>query len=287
MPLRPGSTVSPGQGGAREPALALTFPVRDSLSVLYLEDQPSQAAQVVAGLQKQWPKCIVEVAERGSEFEAKFQKSLCDLVLATDSVPDYSGAQALAFVRARNPDVPFILIASRCPEGAILDAVQQSGTDYVLRDNMAFLGPAVTRALNEAAERSKLRAAEEALRRAQLKYRTLFGRSPYPVVVLDTRDDLPVEFNDEACRLMGYSRNEFARLRIADYAVHENAAQVRARKSRPSLNKATRSLPLSIAANPAKRLIVGSRFGRCSSAGERSSTRSGVTSRNRNAPRQN
>jgi PAS domain S-box-containing protein len=70
--------------------------------------------------------------------------------------------------------------------------------------------------------------AEEALRKSESSYRTLFEQSPDAVVVLDPETTLPVDFNDEACRRLGYSREEFARLRIADYEVDHTPAEIQA-----------------------------------------------------------
>jgi PAS domain S-box-containing protein len=70
--------------------------------------------------------------------------------------------------------------------------------------------------------------AEEALRESELNYRTLFEQSPDAVVVLDPETTLPVDFNDEACRRLGYSREEFARLRIADHDADHTPAEIQA-----------------------------------------------------------
>ncbi len=56
---------------------------------------------------------------------------------------------------------------------------------------------------------------EARLREAELWYRTIFEQSPYGVLIIDTRG-VPLEFNEEAHRQLGYTREEFAKLRIAD-----------------------------------------------------------------------
>jgi PAS domain S-box-containing protein len=70
--------------------------------------------------------------------------------------------------------------------------------------------------------------AEDALHESESSYRTLFEQSPDAVVVLDPETTLPVDFNDEACRRLGYSREEFARLRIADYDADHTPAEIQA-----------------------------------------------------------
>lgn len=71
--------------------------------------------------------------------------------------------------------------------------------------------------------------AQAALQMAELRYRTLFEQSPDGVVILDTNTASLLEFNDRACRQLGYTREEFSRLTIADIDVVETPEQTRSR----------------------------------------------------------
>ncbi len=67
----------------------------------------------------------------------------------------------------------------------------------------------------------------EKLREAELRYRTLFEQSPDGILIIDT-DGKIMEFNDAAHRQLGYTREEFARLRISDIDPYETPEDVRA-----------------------------------------------------------
>jgi PAS domain S-box-containing protein len=68
-------------------------------------------------------------------------------------------------------------------------------------------------------------ATEVRLRDGEILYRTLFEQSPYGILVIDGRTTLPIAFNDTAASQLGYSRDEFARLRVSDYEVAETTEQ--------------------------------------------------------------
>lgn len=70
---------------------------------------------------------------------------------------------------------------------------------------------------------------EEKLRRAEERYRTLFEQSPDGILVTDPETLLPIEFNDAAHEQLGYSREEFARMRVCD---HEPGGNVEVLKER-------------------------------------------------------
>jgi PAS domain S-box-containing protein len=64
---------------------------------------------------------------------------------------------------------------------------------------------------------------------AEKRYRTLFDQAPVGIVIIDPEAAVPVEFNELAHQQLGYSRDEFARLRIFDYKVGETPEETKAR----------------------------------------------------------
>ena len=70
---------------------------------------------------------------------------------------------------------------------------------------------------------------ENALRESESRYRTFFEKGPDGIVVLDTKTAKIIEFNDQACRQLGYSRDEFALLRVSDIEARETARETHAR----------------------------------------------------------
>lgn len=63
--------------------------------------------------------------------------------------------------------------------------------------------------------------AEAALHEAELRYRKLFQQSPDSIVIIDPETTILVEFNDAACRQLGYSREEFTNQHISDFEAVE------------------------------------------------------------------
>jgi len=70
----------------------------------------------------------------------------------------------------------------------------------------------------ELAERKRT---EQTLLQTEKRYRTLFEQSPDGVLLIDPETERTIVFNTAAHSHLGYSREEFARLRIADYEVIE------------------------------------------------------------------
>jgi PAS domain S-box-containing protein len=74
--------------------------------------------------------------------------------------------------------------------------------------------------------------AENKLREAETRYRTLFEQSPDGIVIIDPESTRPIDFNSTAHRQLGYSREEFAQLNFADIDASEKPEDIRARIAR-------------------------------------------------------
>ena len=79
-----------------------------------------------------------------------------------------------------------------------------------------------------AEEVRKLKEAEKALRDSEEGYRAVFMQSPFGNLIIDPETGGAVEFNDVACRQLGYTPDEFAKLRISDYEALERPEEIEA-----------------------------------------------------------
>jgi PAS domain S-box-containing protein len=78
---------------------------------------------------------------------------------------------ALRLAQQMAPDVPFIFVSGVMGEDAAIEALTEGATDYVLKDKLTRLEPAVKRALRDAENRHELKRAEEALRESEERLR--------------------------------------------------------------------------------------------------------------------
>ena len=179
-----------------------------ALRILILEDFPSDAELMVyelrqAGIAHSYRR----VADR-EHFVAALAENWPDLILSDFHLPGFDGLAALALAQATCPDTPFIFVSGAMGEEVAIDTVKRGATDYVLKDRLSRLGPAVQRALREAEERRERRQAEALLRESEEKYRLLVKN--LPAVVYKGYVDCSVDFIDEKVEeLTGCPKREF------------------------------------------------------------------------------
>ena len=85
------------------------------------------------------------------------------IVISDYAMPGFSGLKALQILRDANPDLPFILVSGTVGEEIAVNAMRNGANDYIMKDNLTRLIPAIERELRESVERADRRRAEEAL----------------------------------------------------------------------------------------------------------------------------
>lgn len=132
------------------------------MRILHLEDDPLDAVLVQEQLRGSGIAFdYVQVSTR-NEFVQLLKNSSPDVILADYRLPQFDGLAALDLARQTCPEVPFLFISGTLGEEKAIEALKRGATDYVLKDRLARLAPAVERAIKEATtNRERLRAAEE------------------------------------------------------------------------------------------------------------------------------
>jgi PAS domain S-box-containing protein len=208
--------------------MALEYGMFRPLSILILEDLVSDAELMAYELQQaNIPHTYRQVTDR-EQFISALHEARPDVILSDFHLPTFDGLEALALAQAMRPEAPFIFVSGAMGEEVAIDSLKQGATDYVLKDRLSRLGPAVRRALREAEERQERREAEAALRDSEERYRLLLKN--IPAVVYKGHVDCGVDFVDEKVQeLTGYPRATFnsRQMKWSDVVLPEEHQQFR------------------------------------------------------------
>ncbi len=142
------------------------------MRILLLEDSWADAELIGAALAKSKINCELVRVETRADFIEALKTETLDLILADYALPSFDGFSALELVRAICPEVPFIIISGILGEERAIETLKSGATDYVLKQRLERLVPAVERALREAEERKLLKQAEAELRKSEELFRT-------------------------------------------------------------------------------------------------------------------
>jgi two-component system, cell cycle sensor histidine kinase and response regulator CckA len=174
-----------------------------SLNVLLADDSEVDAELTVrelsrAGFDVSWRRVDTAV-----DMTAALNEQRWDLVLSDFRMPRFSGLEALSLVQSTLQDVPFILVSGAVGQDVAVDMMRAGAHDYVAKDRLFRLAPAVIRELREAETRRAHRRAEQELRKMAMVVEQI------PSVVVITDLDGNIEYvNPRFTELTGYTRDE-------------------------------------------------------------------------------
>jgi PAS domain S-box-containing protein len=183
-----------------------------------LEDVPMDAELVEYELERARIPFAARRVDTRESFLREIDEFEPDLILSDYTRPRFDGMAALALARERAPSVPFLIVTGSVNEETAVGCMKAGATDYLLKSNLARIGPAIEEALARVRARNEKARAEEALRRSGANLRAIFNNSLQAFVLIDP-DGTIQALNSTAAewgtRLLGRALREGAR--VADF----------------------------------------------------------------------
>ena len=139
------------------------------LRVLIVEDSEEDAILTLRALSRSGYEPTFERVETAEAMGLALRSKTWDVVLADHNMPSFDSLNALMLVKRRGLDIPFIIVSGTIGEDTAVAAMRAGAHDYIMKDKLARLGPAVERELAEAEERRARRRAEEQERRLHIE----------------------------------------------------------------------------------------------------------------------
>jgi PAS domain S-box-containing protein len=172
------------------------------IPILHLEDAPADTELVQARLESAGLNCLITRVQTRGEFDEALRHGGYDLILGDFRLPGYDGMSALRLAQELCPDVPFIFVSGVMGEDAAIEGLTKGATDYVLKQKLSRLAPAVTRALHEAENRRERQRAEEALRMSEARLAGIIESAMDAIISVNTEQRI-VLFNAAAEEMFG------------------------------------------------------------------------------------
>ena len=120
---------------------------RKAVSILLVEDSQADADLVIGALRQADYDPRIEIVQTAKEVERAFRQSGWDFILSDWILPEFSGLEALQMHQKSGARTPIIIVSGRIGEEATAEAMRAGADDYVLKDRLETLAPAMERIL--------------------------------------------------------------------------------------------------------------------------------------------
>src|ERR1051326_1076778 len=177
------------------------------LKVLLVEDNENDAILLQLQLERAGYDPITYRIETRESLISALEREKWDMVIADYRMPRFNGLEALEVVKQRGLDLPFIIVSAQITDATAVEAMKAGAHDYVMKDNLARLGPAVQRELREAEERRQRRHSEERLKMEHAFREAIENSVPAGISVVNL-DGHQTYVNPAFCKMVGWSENE-------------------------------------------------------------------------------
>ncbi len=182
----------------------------DTYRILMLEDEITDAELIIKELRQSPVKLIHKWVDNRKDFVEALLDYKPDLILADSRLPTFDGLSALQIAREHNQGIPFIFVSGSMGEETAVDTMKKGATDYVLKDKLYKLMPAIMRAIEELESSKKRLSIEAELGLTKERMEFILANSPVVIYNCDVQLNYQVKFISlNVNQLTGYEYREY------------------------------------------------------------------------------
>ncbi len=173
-------------------------------NILIVEDSSIDAEIIVRQIEQSGFKLNWDRIFTAEDLSKEMEKRNWDLVISDFEMGEFNGIEALKIVRSMQPNLPFIMVSGVVGEEVAVEAMKLGANDYVMKENLARLAPAVERELEESRKKKQLHYELDA---AEQRLKTLAHITNDAIMLINEKRQIYF-WNPAAERIYGYKADE-------------------------------------------------------------------------------
>ncbi len=179
-----------------------------SLKALLIEDSETDEQLLLRHLAEAGYDVQSVRVQTASDLKKALAESDWDIILSDYALPGFTGLDALRVLRASGRDIPLIIVSRFIGEDVAVEAMRSGINDYLLKDNLTRLAPAIEREMENAAARRARKQAEAALRQSETSLASAQRIAHIGNWDWDIQND-QLSWSEETYRIFGLARDQF------------------------------------------------------------------------------
>ena len=177
-----------------------------TLWVLMVDDSEDDILLIIRALKKGGYHPVYERVDTADAMQKALQEKQWDIILCDYKMPDFSAPAALALLKKSNLDIPLFVVSGAIGEETAVECMQLGARAYIMKTNPIRLAPAIARELEDKKVREARRQAENALRKSEIKYRTLFESAGDAIFLMD--NEIFTDCNPRTLEIYGCTKEQ-------------------------------------------------------------------------------
>ena len=187
-----------------------------NIKILFIEDSEEDALLLLNEIRCGGFEPTFLRVETEADMRHALDYTDWDLIISDEKMPRFNATEALKISRDSGKDIPFIIVSGVIDEEIAINAMKSGAHDFINKNNLKRLVPAIERELMDTAERKKRRRAELDMQKSESRYRMLFERMMDAFALQENvRDEngrimdfLYIDINDAFANMAGLAREK-------------------------------------------------------------------------------
>lgn len=143
--------------------------MQTAINILFVEDSKNDCDLILLHLSENGYQPISQQVDTELDMNRALNLRHFDVIICDHNMPSFDIFTALAIANTKCPEVPFIVMSGAVSEAIAVKSVKGGAKDYILKNNLARLGPAITREIAEAKSRAHNLQIEKELEKKDLE----------------------------------------------------------------------------------------------------------------------
>jgi PAS domain S-box-containing protein len=187
------------------------------LKILIIEDNKYDLELILRELKKNNINFEYRNVYKFEDVKKEISENPPDIIFSDYQLQSFNGVEVLKYRNEHAPFTPFIKITGTLDEERAVGIIKSGADDYILKQNLSRLGPAVISAIEKMHLNRQKNYAERKLKESEEKFSKIFHFSPVPAVIINYDSGLIMDVNEEFCKFLGYKESEAIGSYIYDF----------------------------------------------------------------------
>ncbi len=181
--------------------------MKKTLRLLIVEDSLDDTLLICDQIQRADYDVRYTRVETERELITQLTDCIWDVILSDNTLPSFNAFAALDVLKETGLDIPFIIVSGSIGEEIAVRAMKAGAHDYIMKNNLPRLVPAIEREIRDAGIRSDRRQTIEALRKSEEQYRRIVNTSQEGILILDNMANITFA-NQRVQAMLQYNESE-------------------------------------------------------------------------------